>query len=66
VIKVALMDPTQLSGSGMQTVSFNNFALMFIEQQARPQDPVFARFLYYASGSGSGSGSLVKVLRLVK
>jgi len=66
VIKVALMDPTQISGSGMQTVSFTNFALMFIEQQANPQAPVFARFLYYATGTGSGSGTLVKVLRLVK
>ena len=66
VIKVALMDPTQISGSGMQSVTFNNFALMFIEQQGRPQDPVFARFLYYATGTGSGSGTLVKVLRLVK
>ena len=66
VIKIALIDPMQIQGSGMQTIRFNNFALMFIEEQANNQAPVYARFLYYASGSGEGSGSLVKVLRLVK
>jgi hypothetical protein len=65
VIKVALMDPTQISGSGMQTVSFNNFALMFIEQQARPQDP-YLRDSCTTPPAVAGSGSLVKVLRLVK
>lgn len=66
VIKIALIDPMQIDGSGMQTIRFNNFALMFIEEQANNQAPVYARFLYYASGSGEGSGSLVKVLRLVR
>jgi hypothetical protein len=69
VIKIALIDPTQIQGSGMQTIMFNNFALLFLEEQANNQAPVKARFLYYASGEGSpGSttGSLVKVLQLVK
>jgi hypothetical protein len=66
VIKIALIDPYQIEGPGMQTIRFNNFALLFIEQQQNMRAPVYARFLYYASGSGEGSGSLVKVLRLVK
>jgi len=69
VIKVGLIDPMQIQGSGMQTIEFNNFALLFLESQPTNQDPVTARFLYYASGEGSpGSttGSLVKVLQLVK
>jgi hypothetical protein len=66
VIKIALIDPMQITGPGMQTIRFNNFALMFIEEQQNNQSPVYARFLYYATGSGEGSGSLVKVLRLVK
>ena len=64
IIRIALFAPGELVGSGMQTIRFNNFALMFIEEQANNQAPVYARFLYYASGSGEGSGSLVKVLRL--
>lgn len=66
VIKIALIDPMQITGPGMQTIQFNNFALMFVEEQANNKEPVFARFLYYATGTGEGSGSLVKVLRLVK
>lgn len=69
VVKVAMIDPSQIQGSGMQTIEFNNFALLFLESQPTNQDPVTARFLYYASGEGSPSsttGSLVKVLQLVK
>jgi hypothetical protein len=72
VIKVGLYDPTiQLQNPGMQTVRFNNFALFFLEGQASRRDPVIARFLYFASGSGEGSGgpntgSLVLYLRLVE
>ncbi|MGH7612751.1 MAG: pilus assembly protein TadG-related protein [Gemmatimonadales bacterium] len=66
IIKIALWAPGQIQKSGMQTIEFNNFALMFIEAQNQMKDPVTGRFLYYATGSGSGSGSLVKVLRLVK
>lgn len=66
VIKIALIDPMQITGPGMQTIRFNNFALLFIEAQQNMRAPVYARFLYYANGTGEGSGSLVKVLRLVK
>jgi hypothetical protein len=69
VVKIALFAPTELDGSGMQTIRFNNFALMFIEEQQQMRDPVTGRFLYYVSGEGSPgetTGSLVKTLKLVK
>ncbi|MEJ2205619.1 MAG: pilus assembly protein TadG-related protein [Gemmatimonadota bacterium] len=68
VIKIALFDISQVTAPGMQTIEFNNFALMFLEGQQSPQSPVNARFLYYASGDGSGpdTGSLVLYLRLVE
>lgn len=67
VIKLALFDPTELDGSGMQTIRFNNFALLFLEDQPTRRDPIQARFMYYATGDESGSsGSLVLDLRLVE
>lgn len=68
VIRIGLFAPGELVGSGMQTIRFNNFALMFIESQPRMRDPVTGRFLYYVSGTGDGqtTGSLVKTLKLVK
>lgn len=68
VVKIALFNPEQVTGPGMQEIEFNNFALMFIEEQQSPQDPVTGRFLYYATGDGGGptTGSLVKFLRLVE
>jgi hypothetical protein len=69
VIKVALFDPTQVTGPGNQTIKFNNFAVFFLDEQRTAQDPVTGRFLYYASGlggSGTETGSLVKALRLVQ
>jgi hypothetical protein len=69
VVKIALFDPTQITASGMQTIEFNNFALMFLEAQANPQAPVVARFMYFASGeesTGPTQGSLVRYLRLVE
>ncbi|HJS42614.1 MAG TPA: pilus assembly protein TadG-related protein [Gemmatimonadales bacterium] len=69
VIKVALFDPTQITGPGQQTIKFNNFAVFFLDEQRRSQDPVTGRFLYYASGSptsGPQTGSLVRALRLVQ
>lgn len=70
VVKIALFDPTQITASGMQTITFNNFALMFLEAQANPQAPVRARFMYFASGEGDDDGptegSLVRYLRLVE
>ena len=69
VIKIALFDPTQMTGGGMQDLTFNNIALMFLEDQRSPRDPIVGRFLYFANGSGGGgptSGSLVLYLRLVE
>jgi hypothetical protein len=69
VVKLALFDPREIEGSGMQTIRFNNFALMFIEDQQGAQDPVVGRFLYYVSGeesAGPTTGSLVRYLRLVE
>jgi putative Flp pilus-assembly TadE/G-like protein len=69
VVKLALFAPGQITKSGMTTITFNNFALMFIESQKTSQDPVTGRFLYYVSGSGDPgpvTGSLVKTLKLVK
>lgn len=69
VIKVAIMDPNQLVGSGMQDIEFNNFALLFLEEQAGMQDDVTARFLYFVGGSGGSvgqtTGPLVKIIRLI-
>jgi hypothetical protein len=69
IVKIALFAPGQITKSGMQTIEFNNFALMFIEAQTTLKDPVTGRFLYYVSGSdapGKTTGSLVKTLKLVK
>ncbi|MGH2687201.1 MAG: hypothetical protein ACRDKW_00115, partial [Actinomycetota bacterium] len=68
VIRIGLIAPGEIVGSGMQTIRFNNFALMFIESQPQMRAPVTGRFLYYVSGTGSGetTGSLVKTLKLVK
>lgn len=68
VVKLALFAPGQITGSGMQTIKFNNFALMFIEAQQNQKSPVTGRFLYFATGSGDGpvTGSLVKTLKLIK
>lgn len=69
VIKVALFAPGEIQGPGMQSIRFNNFALMFIEEQRNNQDPVIGRFLYYVAGEGTPgehTGSLVKSLKLIK
>lgn len=72
VIIVGLVDPEQLIGSGSDrptSVRFNNFALLFLEEQAGTQAPVVARFLYYVNGAGDvgpSTGPLVKTLRLIE
>jgi hypothetical protein len=69
VVKMALFDPTQITGSGMQSIEFNNFALMFLEDQPNPQSPVMGRFMYFVGGEatdGPVDGSLVRYLRLVE
>jgi hypothetical protein len=53
----------------MQDLTFNNIALLFLESQRNPRDPIVGRFLYFANGSGRGGptdGSLVLYLRLVE
>ena len=69
VIKVAMYDPGQITKSGMQSIKFNNFAMFFIEEQKKQQDPVKGRFLYYVTGDdspGPTTGPLVRYLRLVE
>ncbi len=74
VIKVGLMDPHEIidiHDGGHTQVTFNNFALLFVEgfQGSGNQAPLVARFLYFVSGSGSpgpAPGSLVRVLQLVE
>lgn len=70
VIKVAMIDPYQLVTSGMQTVEFTNFALLFLEEQATMHSDVTARFLFYVNGSGGAVGTttspLVKIIRLIE
>ncbi len=71
VVTVALFDPGEINKPGRQYIRFNNFARVFIEEQADRRDPVTGRFLYYVPGvgssrSGSTTGSLVRVLQLIK
>jgi Tfp pilus assembly protein PilX len=72
VITVALFNPGEISKPGRQYIRFNNFARVFIEEQASPQAPVTGRMLYYVSGIGYGgrtgatTGSLVRVLQLIR
>ncbi len=69
IVKVAMFAPGQITKSGMTSIKFNNFGLMFIESMPKQQDPVTGRFLFYVSGSGNPgaqTGSLVKTLKLVK
>jgi hypothetical protein len=69
VVKMALFDPTQITGSGMQSIEFNNFALMFIEDMPSPRSPVNGRFMYFVGGdegNGPVDGSLVRYLRIVE
>jgi hypothetical protein len=68
VAMVPLFDPAQIS-SGKATLNFNNLAVIFIEGQKTPHDPVVARFLYFAKSTGPLSpttGSLIKKLQLVE
>jgi Flp pilus assembly protein TadG len=72
VITVAMFDPAEISKPGRQDIRFNNFARVFIEEQASPQAPVTGRMLYYVPGLGVGAqngattGSLVRVLQLIR
>lgn len=72
VVTVALFDPGEITKPGRQHLRFNNFARVFIEEQASRQDPVTGRFLYYVPGVGLGqregqtTGSLIRVLQLIR
>ncbi|MGD2067438.1 MAG: hypothetical protein PVI57_02035, partial [Gemmatimonadota bacterium] len=69
VVKLALFDPAEITGPGMDYISFNNFALMFLEEMGSMSDPVRARFMYFAGGEGPPGdveGPLVLYLRLVE
>ncbi len=72
VITVALFNPGEVSQPGRQYIRFNNFARVFIEEQASPQAPVTGRMLYYVPGLGNAGrdgatkGSLVRVLQLIR
>lgn len=72
VVTVALFDPSEIRKPGRQYIRFNNFARVFIEEQADRQDPVTGRFLYYVRGlggrnrEGSTKGSLVRTLQLIR
>ncbi len=71
LVTVALFDPGEITQPGRQYIRFNNFARVFIEEQASNQDPVTGRFLYYVPGVGSGregqtTGSLVRSLQLIR
>lgn len=71
VVTVALFNPGEISKPGRQYIRFNNFARVFIEEQADRRDPVTGRFLYYVPGVGRGragetTGSLVRTLQLIR
>jgi hypothetical protein len=71
VVTVGLFDPGEITKPGRQYLRFNNFARVFIEEQADRQDPVTGRFLYYVPGVGPGrtgatKGSLVRTLQLIR
>lgn len=68
VALVPLMDPS-LADNGKTKLKFNNLAMIFIEDQKGRHDPVVARFLYFAKGSGPegpATGPLLKKIRLVE
>ncbi|NNG16478.1 MAG: hypothetical protein HKM89_08355 [Gemmatimonadales bacterium] len=74
VIKVAMMDPHEvidIHDGGHTNVTFNNFALLFLEgfQGNGNQAPLGARFLWFVSGTGNpggGPSSLTRTLQLVE
>jgi hypothetical protein len=68
IMRVAIMNPGEIQSPGMQTITFNNFAMVFLEEQGSNQDPIVARFIPYSAGDDVGpiQGSLVRILRLVE
>lgn len=71
VVTVALFNPGEITKPGRQYLRFNNFARIFIEEQASRRDPVTGRFLFYVPGlgrsrAGQTTGSLVRTLQLIR
>ena len=71
VVTVGLFNPGEITNPGRQYIRFNNFARVFIEEQASMHDAVTGRFLYYVAGVGPGNagqtkGSLVRALQLIR
>lgn len=71
VVTVGLFNPGEITKPGRQHIRFNNFARVFIEEQASRHDAVTGRFLYYVAGVGPGNagqttGSLVRALQLIR
>jgi hypothetical protein len=75
IVTIALMAPLppgHWTAATLNTVTFTNFAMMFIEsyqqegQGNNKVDVIRGRFMYYASGGeGPNTGALVKHLRLI-
>jgi hypothetical protein len=68
VMQVAIFNPGEIVDPGMQYIEFNNFAMIFIEEQKNLHDPITGRFIPYTAGDDRGptQGSLVRILRLVE
>ncbi len=69
IVIVPLYHPAEIDKPGKTSITFNNFGLFFIEEQATRHDPITGRFLYFTTGVGGNApldGSLVKVIRLVE
>ncbi len=67
VVKMALAPPDQLGQPGKQDVTFNNFALFFIEAMDNRHNTVTGRYIGPVAGDeGTTGGSLVYSLRLIK
>jgi hypothetical protein len=75
IVTMALMAPLppgHYTAANLNTVTFTNFAKMFIEdireegQGNNKVDVIYGRFMYYADGGdGPTTGALVKQLRLI-
>jgi hypothetical protein len=72
---IPLYDPNYITlvSGGNHTLTFNNFAVLFVEgvQSVGNEEFVLGRFLYYAQGQGGAgpggaTGSLVRILQLVE
>jgi Flp pilus assembly protein TadG len=67
VVTAPLFEPSQVN-NGRSDLTFNNMGVYFLESYDNASKSVWARFLFFAKGTGEGptSGSLVKKLHLVE